>query len=127
MKIKYQFLFQLFFLLLLILASYFALLFCSVIHIETDKVIFISLSLICVSFLGAIILFPEIGKNEEGFVIRFLIMTTFQLLFMMSVLLFETYHFTQIKQVVFHQLTLFTAYIIFHSILLYSFQKNNKS
>jgi len=119
MKIKQYFVLRLFFLLLLILLPYFGLLFFNIISVEKEKAAFFSLSLIFVAFLGAIIVFPEIGKKEEGFIVRFLIMTTFQLLFMMAVLLYETYSFTNdIKQAVLHQLTLFVLYVVFQSVLL---------
>tara|TARA_Y100001954_G_C15633620_1_gene513986 strand:+ start:520 stop:906 length:387 start_codon:yes stop_codon:yes gene_type:complete len=84
--------------------------------------VFIGFLFILALFSNVIIL-PSFGQKKSEFVVRFLIMITFQMLFMMSVLLYESYVFKNSKEFVFHQLIIFIAYLIFHSLLMIKIQK----
>ena len=79
--------------------------------------------LFTLSLFSSIIIFPSFGFKKSEFVVRFLIMITFQMLFMMSVLLYESYVFKNPKEFVFHQLIIFIAYLISHSVLMIKIQK----
>ena len=65
----------------------------------------------------------QFNTHDTEFIVRLLIMMTFQMLYMMSVMLYETYVYSSIKKVVLHQLSLFVFYIILNSALLIKTQK----
>ena len=79
--------------------------------------------LFTLALFSSIIILPSFGLKKSEFVVRFLIMITFQMLFMMSVLLYESYVFKNSKEFVFHQLIIFIAYLILHSVLMIKIQK----
>ena len=79
--------------------------------------------LFVLALFSSIIILPSFGFKKSEFVVRFLIMITFQMLFMMSVLLYESYVFKNPKEFVFHQLIIFIAYLISHSVLMIKIQK----
>ena len=82
--------------------------------------------LFTLALFSSIIILPSFDFKKSEFVVRFLIMITFQMLFMMTVLLYESYAFKNPKKIVFHQLTIFIAYLILHSILMIQIQKKTK-
>ena len=79
--------------------------------------------LFTLALFSSIIILPSFGLKKSEFVVRFLIMITFQMLFMMSVLLYESYVFKNSKEFVFHQLIIFIVYLILHSVLMIKIQK----
>ncbi len=79
--------------------------------------------LFTLSLFSSIIILPSFGLKKSEFVVRFLIMITFQMLFMMSVLLYESYVFKNSREYVFHQLIIFITYLILHSVLMIKIQK----
>ena len=83
--------------------------------------------LFTLALFSSIIILPSFAFKKSEFVVRFLIMITFQMLFMMSVLLYESYAFKNPKKIVFHQLTIFIAYLILHSILMIQIQKKQRN
>ncbi len=69
--------------------------------------------------LGAFFIASGLKKEAESFVNRFLILTTFQMLAMMAVLLAMVYtKFPHFKTVGFHTISIFTALLILQSVFL---------
>ncbi len=81
--------------------------------LKLDLIVFI------VFVFGAFFIAAGLNKNGETFVNRFLILTTFQMLAMMAVLLAMVYvKFPNFKIVGFHTISVFTILLTIQSILL---------
>lgn len=77
--------------------------------------------------LGTIVIAPGLDKAPDSFVNRFLILTTFQMLAMMSILLALVYVKTpNFQQVGFHTISIFVLLLIVQSILLVRFVNQSK-
>jgi len=81
--------------------------------LKLDTIVFI------VFALGALFIADGLKKNAETFVNRFLILTTFQMLAMMAVLLAMVYvKFPDFQTVGFHTISVFTILLIIQSLFL---------
>jgi len=81
--------------------------------LKLDSIVFI------VFALGALFIADGLKRNAETFVNRFLILTTFQMLAMMAVLLAMVYvKFPDFKTVGFHTISVFTILLIIQSFFL---------
>lgn len=81
--------------------------------LKLDLIVFI------VFALGAFFIADGLRKNAESFVNRFLILTTFQMLAMMSVLLALVYvKFPDFKVIVFHTISVFVILLTIQSVFL---------
>lgn len=81
--------------------------------IKIDAIVFI------LALMGYFIMAPEIGKKREQFVARFLILTTIQMLAVLSIVAFIAYSGKpNFKLLGVHQIAVFTIMMIFQSILL---------
>jgi len=93
-------------------------------YLEVFKVNFLAilkldLIVLIVFALGAFFIADGLKKNAESFVNRFLILTTFQMLAMMSVLLAMVYvKFPDFAVVGFHTISVFVILLTIQSILL---------
>jgi hypothetical protein len=87
--------------------------------------LFLGTGFLSVSIFSLAIILPAIGKKSDSFVFQFLLLTVGQLLFMLSYILFEIYTFeNQNKTLVVFQLLLFVLLLIFQTIVLYRYSRN---
>jgi len=87
--------------------------------------LFLETGYLSVSIFSLAIILPAIGKKSDSFVFHFLLLTVGQLLFMLSYILFEIYTFeNQNKTLVVFQLLLFVLLLIFQTIVLYRYSRN---
>jgi hypothetical protein len=96
-----------------------------IIKLTGDKMNLILLGdLIAVSISFALI-FPMLKDEIQSFVLQYLILITFQLLFMLGFVIYEIVQWKKdLNLPVFIQLVPFLSLIIFQSIFLYQFRKN---
>lgn len=94
--------------------------------ISTSHAIVICLTLFLVFAFGLFIISPGLNQGPEKFVLRFLVLTTFQLISAMSILLaFVVAKQQDLKILCFHFISLFVFLLIFQSVFLVRI--NNKS
>jgi len=96
-----------------------------IIKLTGDKMNLILLGdLIAVSISFALI-FPMLKDEIQSFVLQYLILITFQLLFMLGFVIYEIVQWKKdLNLPVFIQLVPFLSLIVFQSIFLYQFRKN---
>ena len=91
--------------------------------INNKRQFFVLLSCIGFTTIGTFILWKEIGQRKKEFVVKFIISTTIQFLYMLSVFLYLIYGLENSREMVLHQLLLFLIQIISQSIVLFLLQK----
>lgn len=108
------------------LITYFGLVKLSVLPISMLHAFVICLSIFMVFTLGLLIIAPGLVQGPEKFVMRFLVLTTFQLIAAMSILLaFVVSKQADVRTLCFHFIGLFAIILSIQSVLLV--QINNKS
>ena len=91
--------------------------------INNKRHFFVVLSCIGFATIGSTILWKEIGQRKKEFVVKFIISTTIQFLYMLSVFLYLIYGLENSREMVLHLLLLFLIQIISQSIVLFLLQK----
>ena len=91
--------------------------------INNKRQFFVLLSCIGFTTIGTFILWKEIGQRKKEFVVKFIISTTIQFLYMLSVFLYLIYGLENSREMVLHLLLLFLIQIISQSIVLFLLQK----
>ena len=91
--------------------------------INNKRHFFIVLSCIGFATIGTFILWKEIGQRKKEFVVKFIISTTIQFLYMLSVFLYLIYGLENTRNMVLHLLLLFLIQIVIQSMVLFLLQK----
>ncbi|MDG1840769.1 MAG: hypothetical protein P8I93_00315 [Crocinitomicaceae bacterium] len=91
--------------------------------LDNKKHFFVVLSCIGFAIIGTSILWKEIGHRKKEFVVKFIISTTIQFLYMLSVFLYLIYGLENTRNMVLHLLFLFLIQIVSQSIILFLIQK----
>lgn len=108
------------------LITYFGLVKLAVLPISTLHAMVVCISAFIVFSLGLLIIAPGLAQGPEKFVMRFLVLTTFQLIAAMSILLaFVVSKQADVRTLCFHFIGLFVFLLAIQSVLLV--QINNKS
>ena len=91
--------------------------------INNKRHFFIVFSCIGFATIGTFILWKEIGQRKKEFVVKFIISTTIQFLYMLSVFLYLIYGLENSREMVLHLLLLFLIQIVIQSMVLFLLQK----
>lgn len=112
--------------LLAVLIAYFGLVKLSILPISILHASVICISLFIVFVLGLLIVAPGFSQGPEKFVVRVIVLTSFQLLAAMFILLaFVVSKQTDVRSLCFHFIGLFAVVLTFQSVFLV--QINNKN
>ena len=94
-----------------------------ILSLDKKKHFFVVLSCIGFAIIGTSVLWKEIGHRKKEFVVKFIISTTIQFLYMLSVFLYLIYGLENTRNMVLHLLLLFLIQIVSQSIVLFLLQK----
>lgn len=125
-SIKYSVVF--FPMLILLVGGYFGMFQLEYIKLPSANIYLVMLSSLLIFSLGTVIIAPGLTKTAENFSARFLILTTLQMLSVLSVIAYLVYsEMFEAKKTGFHLLTLFVILLFIQSYLLIIFKKTKIS
>jgi hypothetical protein len=100
----------------------------SILNLPFENVKIILISSLLIFFLGTLIIAPGLTKSAENFTGRFLILTTAQMLGLLSIIMAIVYlDIAAAKKTGFHLLTLFIILLFIQSYLLIIYKKKKTS
>ena len=112
---------------LLIIAIYIVLVSFEVLDIDKMNALFISVTSFFIFILGTLIIAPGLNKDAESFALRFLLLTTVQLLcvfFIIGILSYKKIH--DFKAIGFHLIAIVCALLFLQSYLLIRIKNQSK-
>ena len=118
-KMKSNFISKFFISLFVVFLAHIALIYFDVLHVNFKMGLKLDLILFIVFSMGMQIIVPGIKNNPKNFVNRFLVLTTVQLLAVLSILVAVTYlKIPDYKIIVFHIISIFIILMLIQSFLL---------